>query len=120
MRLLKPVASLVAVMLATADLSSQSTSGEILGAVRDPSGAVVNGAVVTIRNLETNAVTQIENRRDGRFRFALLPIGSYEITVDKVGFAQYLQAPITLRLNQQAELEIRLEVLGVEETLSVS
>jgi Carboxypeptidase regulatory-like domain/TonB dependent receptor len=120
MRLLKPVALLVAMMLATADLSSQSTSGEILGAVRDPSGAVVNGAVVTIRNLETNAVTQVENRRDGRFRFALLPIGSYEITVDKVGFAQYLQAPITLRLNQQAELEIRLELLGVEETLSVS
>jgi Carboxypeptidase regulatory-like domain/TonB dependent receptor-like, beta-barrel len=100
---------------------AQATSGEILGEVRDPSGAVVSLADVTIRNLDTNTVRSVPSTSEGRFRFPALPVGSYEITVEKVGFARYVRGPILLRLNQHAELlDINLQLAGISEGLIVS
>jgi carboxypeptidase family protein/TonB-dependent receptor-like protein len=102
------------------DASGQATSGELLGSVRDPSGAMVSDARVRIRNIATNNALEGKTGPEGRFRFALLPVSSYEVEVSKRGFATYVQAPIILRLNQSAELDIRLELSGVPEKLIVS
>jgi Carboxypeptidase regulatory-like domain/TonB dependent receptor len=99
----------------------QATSGEILGEVRDPSGALVPVADVTLRNLETNSVRSVKSGPDGRFRFPLLPVGPYEITIEKAGFSRYVRLPIILRLNQHAELlDIELQVSGIAEELVVA
>jgi len=103
-----------------ADASGQATSGELLGGVRDPSGAIISEARVIIRNIETNNTWEGKTGSEGRFRFALLPVSSYEVEVSKRGFATYVRAPIILRLNQSAELYIRLELSGVAERLIVS
>ena len=42
-----------------------------------------------------------------------LPVGNYEVTVEKSGFAKYVQRPIVLRLNQDADLQIKLQVAGL-------
>ena len=120
MRTLRLVAVLGAVGCLTADAAAQATSGELLGGVRDPSGAMVSEARVIIRNIETNNTWEGKTGSDGRFRFALLPVSSYEVEVSKSGFATYVRAPIILRLNQRAELDIRLELSAVAEKLVVS
>ena len=74
-----------------ASLSGQVTSGEILGLVRDPSGAGVTNAKITVRNLETNATREAMSEPDGSFRFPQLPIGPYESTVEKTGFAPHVR-----------------------------
>jgi hypothetical protein len=99
---------------------AQSTTSDILGTVYDASGAVVADSKVTIRSLETNQSRETSTSSDGTFRFRLLPVGSYEVTVEKTGFARYIQQPIALRLNQAAELRINLEVSGTAETISVT
>lgn len=101
-------------------LLAQVTTGEILGTVRDPSGAAVADARVVVRNLETNAAREGYSGLDGRFRFPQLPVGSYQLTVEKSGFARYVQGPIVLRLNQDAELDVKLELAGIAETITVS
>jgi hypothetical protein len=108
-----------AVLAVVPTVYSQSTTGDILGAVTDASGAVVPEAKVVVRNLETNAVRETATGAEGAFRFPLLPAGSYELTVEKAGFARYVRQPISLRLNQAAEIQVSLEVGGTAETISV-
>ncbi len=101
-------------------LPAQVTSGEILGQVTDSTGAAVPDARIAVKNLETNATREVSSAADGRFRVPLLSIGSYEVTVQKSGFAVYKQGPIVLRLNQNADLDVKLQVSGVSETITVA
>lgn len=107
--------------LAGASLASaQTTTGDILGIVSDGTGAVISGAKVSVKNLLTNAVNATETGANGSFRVALLPRGTYEVTVEKPGFAKYQQGPIELSLNQAADLRISLSVASVAETVTIN
>lgn len=117
MRIVKALGVLA---LACISLPAQTTSGEILGWVRDASGAAVADARVSVKNLETNQVREVVTGPEGRFRFPLLPTGTYEVTVTRSGFSRYVQGPIVLRLNQMADLDVKLEVAGVTEVVTVS
>lgn len=97
----------------------QITTGQILGVVLDPSGAPVNGAAASVRSLDTNATKKASTGEDGRFLFPHLPVGSYELTIEHTGFSPYVQGPIVLRLNQDADLRVRLELAGNVEKIVV-
>ena len=99
---------------------AQVTTAEILGTVKDASGAIVTGAVVKVRNLDTNQVRETMTSSEGRFRVVQLAPGNYEVAIEQKGFGRNVRGPITLRLGQDAELDIRLEVAGVAETVTVT
>src|SRR6266496_2488391 len=61
---------------------AQSTTGTIQGVVLDTQKAVIAGATVTARNLETNASRNTLSNEEGIFRIPNLPIGNYEVTVE--------------------------------------
>src|SRR4051812_1081134 len=67
-------------------------NASVSGRVTDPSTAVVEGAVVTARQTETNLSSMATTGRDGRFRFPYLKIGPYEIKVRRQGFADAVHA----------------------------
>ena len=98
---------------------SQSTTGDILGIVQDPSGAVVADAKIQVKNLDTNATKGTVTSNEGAFRVSLLPAGRYAVAVEKPGFAGYTQGPIVLQLNQEADLRITLQVSGTTDSVSV-
>ena len=98
---------------------AQITAGQILGVVLDPSGTAVGEAAVAVRNLETNQTRKALSDERGLFLLPQLPVGSYEVTIEKTGFAPYAQGPIMLRLNQDADLRVRLELAGVIEKVTV-
>jgi outer membrane receptor protein involved in Fe transport len=80
----------VSACLPVARLSAQSTTqGAISGTVEDPSGAVVGGASVMIRNAGTNATFQVTADGSGYFNAPLLEPGTYTVTVSAQGFAGY-------------------------------
>src|SRR5436190_8912901 len=66
---------------------TQSTTGTIQGTVIDANGAVVPGANVEIKNLDTNFSRPLTTDEDGRFVAPLLQPGNYSVTVSKQGFA---------------------------------
>src|SRR5688572_6802957 len=81
------------------------TTGSISGEVKDEKQAIVTNATVTVRNVRTNETRTTTTGSDGRYQFAGMPVGDYEVTVESTGFAKYVQSGITLVLNQQATVD---------------
>ena len=107
-------------LLFTGFTYGQTTTGDILGTVRDASGAVVPAAKITVRSLDTNQSKDTISADNGQFRITLLPTGSYEVLVEKTGFAKYRQAPITLGINEKADLNVALTVSSSSEIVDVT
>jgi hypothetical protein len=95
------------------------TSGTISGEVRDEKQAVIPGANVVARNVSTNESRTTQTTSDGRYSFAGLPVGDYEISVEGSGFAKYLQSGITLALNQNAVVDVTMKTGGVQEVVNI-
>ncbi|HXS02273.1 MAG TPA: carboxypeptidase regulatory-like domain-containing protein [Pyrinomonadaceae bacterium] len=95
------------------------TSGSISGEVRDEKQAVITGATVTMRNIQTNESRTAQTNGDGRYHFASVPVGAYEITVESTGFAKHQQSGITLALNQNAVVDVTMKPGAVQEVVNV-
>ena len=72
--------------LSPAVSAQQTDNGGLTGTVTDPNGAVVPGATVTVTNLGTNAKRTITTNEEGRWTFAVLPLGNYQVTAEAAGF----------------------------------
>ena len=110
----------VALLGGVMSASAQATTGTILGTVRDNQDAVVPGATVTIRNVETNQTRTVVSESSGFYRFLNVPVGAYELTVDLAGFSKYTRSGITLSLNQDAVVDVQIQPAGLAETVTVT
>lgn len=98
-----------------------SVTGSILGTVRDPSGAVVPGAEVTVRNSNTGSTRRTVSNSSGGYEFLDLPVGSnYSVEVRAHGFSRMVQTHITLLVNQKYRADFRLTVGSVSQTVNVT
>jgi Carboxypeptidase regulatory-like domain len=105
--------------LATSGLA-QSTTGSFQGTVRDEQNAVVPGATVAVRNVDTNARRTAVTDSQGRWRIPNLPVGNYEIQLDLAGFAAVVRSGLTLALNQDAVVDMTLKAATLTESLTVN
>jgi len=94
-------------------------SASVSGRVTDPSGDVVAGAQVTARQTDTNLTRTATTDQEGRFRFAYLKVGRYEIKVQAKGFAEVARL-LTLTVGAAFELPIALAIGATETTLTVT
>lgn len=125
MRLIRSVSRtflsvLTILCLSTPGAWGQTATADILGKVVDPANAAIPEAKVIAKNLDTNIARETATDGAGAFRIALLPTGNYEVTIEKSGFATYVQGPIVLRLNQAADLEVTMQVATATETIRVT
>jgi len=95
------------------------TSAALSGRVEDAAGAVVKDACITARNLETNSTHMCNCDSSGSFRFPYMAVGSYEVTVQSPGFAE-LKRQVTLTIGQPLEVQLKLAVADVNETVNVA
>src|SRR6266545_5260406 len=112
--------ALLAVALLAAPLGAQSTTGSFQGTITDEQDALVPGANITVRNVDTNARRLTVTDVAGRWRVSNLPIGNYEVTVDLPGFARVVRSGLTLALNQDAVVDLRLKAATQQETVTVT
>jgi hypothetical protein len=105
---------------ATASAQSQITTGVIDGAVVDPSGGVLPGVEVEIRNVDTNLTRSLTTDRDGRFVALQLPPGRYTITLKLPGFATLVQENVLVTVGEAVRLSPAMKVSGVAETVTVT
>ena len=113
--------SALALACAAWPLAAQ-TAGSIGGTIRDPQGAVIPGAKVTLTNREQGASSarQVESGAEGTFVFTPLQAGSYSVTVEAPSFKKYTQSGITLDVNERLGLPpISLEIGTTGESISV-
>jgi hypothetical protein len=111
---------LFAIAPALARAQTQITTGIIQGTVQDEQGATVSGASVEVRNLDTNLTKTLSSDENGRFVFLQLPPGRYTLSVSKQGFATLKQEEFALTVGQAANLDLKMKVSGVSETITVS
>ena len=106
-------------ILCVLPLSAQFTTASLAGTITDATGAVVPDALVTISNVDTGLTVTVTTEPNGAYLFSSLLIGNYELTVEKTGFSTYVQAGITLTVNQAASQNIGLQVGQVTEQVTV-
>ena len=110
---------LVFVMLLAVPGVAQVTAA-ISGKVEDPSGAVVRGATVTVKNLETGATRVVTTDDDGNFRALSLALGRHEVKVEKTGFKSVVRTGIDLAVGQEAVVNVRLDVGEIVQQVTVA
>src|SRR5919198_670269 len=104
----------------SAAAQSQITTGVIDGTVVDTSGAVLPGASVEIRNVDTNLTRNVTTDRDGRFAALQLPPGRYTVTIKLSGFATVVQENILVTVGEAVRLSPMMKVSGIAETVTVT
>ena len=97
-------------LIACAPLFAQQITGSIRGTVADSSGALVAGATVTARQLETGLGRTATTDRSGNYLLLELPVGHYALEATSKGFQKYLQEGISLNVNETAVVLIPLAV----------
>lgn len=105
--------------LSTSAFAQTAATGNIEGVVTDPTGAVLPGVAVVVRNTETNATREAVTDGDGRYRASALPPGIYEVTVSLSGFSAKPISNIAVLVGQTHPVDVRMSPAGLTETIEV-
>lgn len=116
------VATVLAVFVLTAvpPASAQNAQGTIVGHVQDPSGAVVVGARVTVKNLETGVENTFVTSASGDYVVPQLTPGHYSVQVEAPGFQQQVSPNLLLEVQQTLRQNFRLAMGNVTTSVKVS
>jgi hypothetical protein len=104
----------------SAAVVSAQTFGEITGEVKDPSGAIVPGARVSVTNTATNALRSSVTNEAGIYSFPALVPGFYSVKVELPGFQPVVRSNIELQVQQTARVDFTLAVGQTSQTIEVS
>ena len=110
----------ILVVVFPAVAQTQITTGTIQGTVTDANGAIMPGANVEIKNLDTNLSKTLTTDEGGRFVALALPPGRYSVTVTKQGFATAVAEQVDLTVGQALNLPVAMKVSGVEARVTIA
>ncbi|MGB8986750.1 MAG: carboxypeptidase regulatory-like domain-containing protein, partial [Candidatus Sulfotelmatobacter sp.] len=108
------------VLLAAVSLSAQTFRGTILGTATDPSGAVIAGAQVTVKNVATGLERTTETSADGSYSLPELPIGTYTVTVTLTGFQTFAANNVTVDVASERRVDAKMRPGQVSSRVEVS
>jgi len=91
----------------------------ISGRVLDAQGASIPGALVTVRQTNTNVTVEATTDGEGRFRFPYLRIGPYEVRATLQGFKESARA-LDLSAGSAFDIPIVLQVAGIDTAVTVT
>ncbi|MBE3087845.1 MAG: TonB-dependent receptor [Chloroflexi bacterium] len=99
---------------------AQIDTGLIVGIVTDESDAALPGVTVTVQNLSTGQTRTTVTGPQGRYQFASLQATKYSVKAELSGFATVVHSGITVNIGSAVDVNIRMKVAGVEETVTVT
>jgi hypothetical protein len=114
------VAMFSLLVLASALSFAQFDSAEVLGTVRDKTGAVVPKAALTLLNMDTGTVAKTTADDSGNYTFSNVKIGRYKVTAEANGFSKQEASDIRVEVGARQRLDFALTVGAVTETVEVS
>src|SRR5689334_8727770 len=111
----------VTLLLACVVASGQESLSTLRGTVKDSSGAVVEGAAITVLEVATNIRVRMSvSDSQGNFEMPGLKPGLYQLRTVLAGFKTFVADDIQLASSQIRRVDIALEVGGVETQVTVS
>jgi Carboxypeptidase regulatory-like domain/TonB dependent receptor len=117
---IKVLGAVLGVLLFSLPLFSQVNTGTISGLVQDSSGAVIGGATVTIRNVDTGIARTVTSDSGGRYIAPVLPVGNYEVRGQQSGFQTEIRSGITLTVGREEVVNLVLSVGQQTQSITVS
>ena len=104
----------------TPSYSQAANAGSVAGLITDPSGAAVIDATVTLRDKDTNTPRATTSNDAGRYLFANVPPGSYEIAATKSGFRVARVNKLVVTVGSPLTVDFKLDLGSVAETVEVT
>jgi Carboxypeptidase regulatory-like domain/TonB-dependent Receptor Plug Domain len=105
----------------TAALHAQSAVfGDLEVFIQDPNGAFVQDAQLTITQQETGVERHAQTDSSGHYRFTALPIGTYQLGIQKEGFSSVQRRGLVLQVGQIATLNIQLTLASAQQSIVVN
>jgi hypothetical protein len=122
MRILVTFAVLVAALsfLLSLEVYGQVTGATLTGTISDPTGAVIPGAQVAIRNTATGVLTRVQANIDGLYTAPNLIAGTYEARVTADGFETQLLRALILTVGAQQVFNVKMVVGQMTQTVEVT
>lgn len=112
--------TITAILLLAGIGNAQQITGDIRGVVKDPSGALVSGAKVSIVSGDrSETIRAVTTGADGSYAAPYLPVGHYEVTVEAAGFRKFVGANIVLNVNDHRIVDVTLQLGSASETVTV-
>jgi len=105
-------------IIGTVNAQSESGNAALEGTVRDSVGALVPGAAVSVRNMDTGLERNVLSNSNGIFNAPVLPVGRYTVSVKASGFAES-RREVILTVGETTRLEINLQPFGASEEVVV-
>ncbi len=99
---------------------SQLPTATILGTVKDSTGAVIPGAAITAKSVETGLTRSAVSAEAGSYRLSALPVGAYEVRVELPGFRTEVRSGLTLTVSQEAVVNFSLQPGAIDQTVVVT
>lgn len=99
---------------------SQSTKAELFGTLRDQSGLAIEAAGVELTNTGTGTKHTAATTLEGAYHFFALPPGTYQLSVTKTGFAPLRRDGVVVRVGDQLNLDLQLQVGDVSQAVVVT
>ena len=117
-RLLAPVL-IGSLFLTPTAAHAQVTTADLVGTIRDATGAVVPGVTVSVTNEATGVTRSATTAEGGTYIFTALPPGRYKLTAELAGFRKVERTGVELQVNQRAQIDMPLEVGLITESVKI-
>ena len=97
----------------------QSTAASVSGSVHDQHGALLSGATIILKNLDTGDAARATSDLRGQFQLIGVAPGRYEMHIEAEGFAAYLLTNLTLGMGERMQQDVTLNLAAVTDTVTV-
>ncbi len=114
------IATLGAFLLLPVAVFAQQGTADIRGRVVDQQGGVLPGVAVVVRHQDSGLFREVVTGNDGLFLMSAMTPGVYEVSAELPGFKKYSQREIVLAVGATAQVELKLEVGGLTESVTVT
>jgi hypothetical protein len=106
--------------MSTAAAFAQFDTAAVLGTVRDPSGAVVANAKITLRNVATAVTASTRTNTAGEYEFLTVKIGDYKVSAEAAGFSSVTTDAFNVAVNARQRVDLTLQVGANTDSITVT
>ena len=118
-RLLEPAVAILLVTMISSSTWAQGTASRVTGTVKDPNGASVVGATVTLTNEATKVAFNTQTTDSGTYVFDSVQVGVYTVMIEKQGFKRFISTGNQINVNQPTTVDAALEIGTVNDVVTV-
>ena len=101
-------------------LSAQLDRGTVTGVITDPSGAVIPGVQISIRNTATSATYRSSSNEAGQYTVPNLPVGDYQLIFDSSGFKKLIRSGVAVGVGAVLRVDVQMQLGATADSVEVT